>query len=216
MILIYILALHTQSDLWYMSASSLISWLYLLLCFASQMHCLYLPSQSKWVQFIKLVHNLLSPPQHPWYNQYYVELISTAETSPKATLAALQLFNELKRCCCAMKIPAALKVIQEESRQVPLGCKRGYGFLPITVPIPFDILSTLSFPPVLGNSSCHNRAHLLYCLSLHGGRSMRMEKTLVGNFQLALAMRQRWVSAWPGSQGSPPLGSHCLVQSTHS
>lgn len=128
-------------------------------------------------------------------------------------LSALQWIEAL---LCAVKTPSAPKIIKEENRLVPLGCKRGYGFLPITVPIPFDILSTLPFSPVLQNSSCHNRAHLLHCLSLHGGGSVRMEKTLVGNLQFALAMRQRWVTAWPRSQGSPPLGSHHLVQSTGS
>lgn len=134
-----------------------------------------------------------SCPQHSIHDTIStgVALTSMTETSPKATLATFQLCNELKHCCCAVKTPAALKIRKEESRHVPLGCKRGYGLLPITVPIPFDILSTLSFPPVLQNSSCHNRAHLLHCLSPHGGRSVRTEKTLVGNLQLALAMRQR-------------------------
>lgn len=80
---------------------------------------------------------------------------------------------------CSQKTPVALKIIKEESRQVPLHCKRGYGSLPITAPIIFDILSTLSFPPVLQNSSCHNRAHLL---SLHGGRWWGQRKHLLGIF----------------------------------
>lgn len=108
-----------------------------------------------------------------------------------------------------MKTPAALKIMKEESRQVSLHCKRGHGSLPITVPIPFDILSTLSFPPVLQNSSCHNRAHPLHCLSLHGGRWVRRRKHLLGIFSF-LGNERRWVSAWAGSQGSPPLGVTAL------
>lgn len=106
----------------------------------------------------------LPPPQHPWYHQDWVELPSITGTFPKATLATFQLRNELKHRCCAGKTPAgeaALEIREEESRQIPLGGKRGYGFLPITVTGSFDILSTLSFSPVMQNSSYYSPSFAL-------------------------------------------------------
>lgn len=153
----------------------------------------------------------------PWYHQDWVELPSITETFPKATLATFQLRNELKRCCCAGKTPATLKIIEEESRQVPLGGKRGYGFLPITVTISFDILSTLSFSPVLQNSSCDNTEPIFgtACHCTEGDR-WGWRKHLLGALSLPRPGGRRWVTTWPGSQGSPPPGSHRLVRSTRS
>jgi len=101
-----------------------------------------------------------------------VESPSRTESIPKAALATFQFHNELKHRCCAGKTPAALKIIEEESRQVPLGGKRGYGFLPITVTLSFNILYTLSFSPVLQNSSCDNTESIFYtaCHSTEGDR----------------------------------------------
>lgn len=132
------------------------------------------------------------------------------ETSPKATLATFQLCNELKHCCCAVKTPAALKIMKEESRHVPLGCKRGYGLLPITVPIPFDILSTLAFPPVLQNSSCHKQ--LIFCIACHrmeGDRCGR-RKHLLGIFSLPWLWGKDESLPDPGVRGHPLWGVTAL------
>lgn len=162
----------------------------------------------------------LPPPQPLWYHQDWVELPSITGTFPKATLATFQLRNELKHRCCAGKTPAgeaALKIREEESGQIPLGGKRGYGFLPITVTRPFDILSTLSSSPVMQNSSYYN-THPIFCTACHRaeGNWWGRRKALLGAFSLPHPGGRRWGTTRPGSQGSLPLGSHCVVASTHS